>query len=190
MRLSILIATMDSRRELFERLYNKIRGQVLTSGLHGQVEIISERDAGRMKIGHKRNILVNRAKGDYVCFVDDDDDVSSDYVTRVVEATKQGKDCVGITGRIMWHGNWVAFVHSLQYKEYARAKDGTFLRTPNHLNPIRRSIALKHPFTCKNYGEDTDYAMSMLRASALKTETFLDDPPMYWYAPAPGPKKG
>lgn len=190
MRLSILIATMDSRRTLFERVYNKMRGQILTANLHGEVEIISERDNGKRKTGHKRNILVNRAKGDYVCFVDDDDDVASDYVTRIVTATKQGADCVGITGRIMWHGKWIAFVHSLQYKNYSRAKDGTFLRSPNHLNPIRRTIALRHPFTCKDHGEDTDYAMAMARSGALKTETFLDDPPMYWYAPAPGPKKG
>jgi len=188
-RLSILVATMDSRRTLFERVYNKLRGQIITAGLHGQVEILSERDNGKKKIGHKRNILVNRAKGDYVCFVDDDDDVSSDYVARLVEATKQGKDCIGITERIMWHGKWIAFEHALQHKTYSRSKDGKFLRSPNHLNPIRRAIALRHPFTCKDHGEDTDYAMSMVRAGALKSETFLDDPPLYWYAPAPGAKK-
>jgi len=186
--LSILIATLESRRIAFESIYSCLRHQVVSYGYHGRIEILSNRDAGQKTIGQKRNELLARATGDYVCHVDDDDRVSDDYVSRIAVACGEGRDCVGIVGSIMWHGNWTRFVHSLRFKAYERLPDGTFVRPINHLDPVRTSIARKFSFTAKNHGEDTDWAMAMVRAAVLGSETFLDDPPVYYYTPAPGPK--
>ena len=182
--LSILIATLDSRRSRFERLYTKLRLQILSFGLHGRIEIFSNRDGGQKTIGQKRNELVAIARGDYVAFIDDDDDCSPDYVARLASACAEGRDCVGIVGKVMWHGRWTPFVHSLRYKRYERLKDGTFTRPPNHLNAIKRVISATHPFTKKNYGEDTDQCMSMVAAGALKTEAFAAGSAIYYYSPA------
>ncbi len=187
--LSILIATLEARRVPFEALYEKLRGQVLAFGLHGRVEILSNRDAGRKSIGLKRNELVKSAKGGYVCFIDDDDDCSPDYVARLASACAVDRDCVGIIGKVWWHEKWVPFIHSLRYRSYARSKDGTFVRPPNHLNPIRRGIVAAHGFTDKNYGEDSDFAMAVVGSGALKTEEMLTGTAVYYYTPAAGPKK-
>ncbi len=182
--LSILIATLESRRTSFETLYTKLRDQVLAFGLHGRVEILSNRDAGRKTIGLKRNELVAAAEGDYVCFIDDDDDCSPDYVARLASACMVGRDCVGIIGKVWWHAKWVPFVHSLRYRKYDRLKDGTFVRPPNHLNPIRRGIVAAHGFTGKDYGEDSDFAMGVVGSRALKTEEMLTGTAVYYYTPA------
>ncbi len=186
--LSILIATLESRRTQFEQLYAQLRYQIRAHGLHGRVEILSCRDNGKRTIGSKRNQLLAEAGGDYVCFVDDDDTVSAEYVGRLAAECVKGCDCVGIVGQIMWHGGWTPFVHSLQYRGYGRLSDGTFTRPPNHINPIKRSIATKYPFPLLNHGEDTAYAMAMQNADALKTEAMLGPPAVYFYTPARGPK--
>lgn len=186
--LSILIATLESRRTSFERVYTCLRHQIAAYGYHGRVEILSNRDNGKKTIGQKRNELLAAATGDYVCHVDDDDRVADDYMPRLVTACLEGKDCVGIVGSIMWHGSWTRFVHSRQYKSYERLPDGTFVRPCNHLNPVRTSIARRFSFTAKNHGEDTDWAMALCKSGVLRTETFVGDPPVYFYTPAPGPK--
>ena len=53
---------------------------VLAEQLTSEVEVLTELDDGTRSIGEKRNALVESAGGEYVCFVDDDDMVSSDYV--------------------------------------------------------------------------------------------------------------
>jgi len=186
--LSILIATLESRRTSFERVYTCLRHQIAAYGYHGRVEIVSNRDSGAKTIGQKRNELLAAAFGDYVCHVDDDDHVADDYIPRLVTACLEDKDCVGIVGSILWHGTWTRFVHSLRHKVYERLADGTFIRPINHLNPVRRSIATRFSFTAKNHGEDTDWAMAMMHADALKSEASSGDEPLYFYTPAPGPK--
>jgi hypothetical protein len=72
---SILIPTIETRAHFLERLLSVLTPQVVDG-----VEILIEKDDGESKIGAKRNRLIGRATGDYVCGIDDDDLVTSDYV--------------------------------------------------------------------------------------------------------------
>jgi len=180
--LSILIPTLESRKELFNRLYEKLNKQITEHSFKDDAEIVYFSDNKEHSIGYKRNRLIEQAKGMFVAFVDDDDDVSDDYVSLICDAINENPDidCIGIKGIITFQGkNPRIFVHSLGYKEYF-SKAGMYFRPPYHLNPIRREIASKYIFEDVNYSEDIDWAMSICRDESLKKEYLIDNA-IYFY---------
>ncbi len=190
MLLSIMICSLRSRQESLDRVTSKLRGQVDREDACDSVEILVNQDGGELLIGTKRNLLMQQASGEYVCFVDDDDDVSDDYVKKIMCALlSERPDCVGIEGKILLRGVWYEFYHSIRYKVYLSNKTARkFYRPPNHLNPIRRDIARRFPFTDKDSGEDSDFAMSVQKAGALKTEVYITGS-IYVYIPRGEGKK-
>jgi len=144
------------------------------------VEIIYECDDGKMSIGEKRNKLLQRAKGNYVCFIDDDDDVDVRYIKLILKALKSNPDCVKLIGIMSTNGrNERRFEHSIKYFNYFELNT-IYCRPPNHLNTIRRSIAIRFKFPEINMGEDTDWAMQISRSMLLETEALIDIP-IYHY---------
>ena len=99
MKLSILIPTLHSRKVKLERLMKLLRDQ-----LQPDIEVLLEPDKGEVSIGCKRNALLHRALGDYVCFIDDDDTVSPDYIACLMEGIYRGVDVVSIRGRFSENG--------------------------------------------------------------------------------------
>jgi len=179
-KLSILIPTIEGREECLKNIFQKLSMQISKCNLAEKVEILIEKDNRERTIGAKRNILMARAKGDYICFVDDDDDVSDDYISLILNAIKGGSDCVGIVGIITFDGKGSKkFIHSLVYSKYD-LKENIYQRPPNHLNPIKKSIASKFQFPEKSFGEDTDWAMEICKSGILKTEQFIQKP-IYFY---------
>jgi glycosyltransferase involved in cell wall biosynthesis len=182
MRFSILIATLVERQTQFQRLCGKLSRQVGDNRLEKQIEVLHLVDRGEQSIGAKRNALIERARGDFVAFVDDDDDVADDYVARIHQAlcTHPAVDCVGITGVVRFRGAHPhRFVHSRQYDHYY-SRGGIYYRPPYILNPVRREIAQQFPFENANSGEDIDWAMRMARARVLRRE-FMVDAEIYSY---------
>ena len=91
MKLSILVPTLDSRSLYLSMMLSSLEGQ-----LTPEVEVLTEIDRGEKTIGEKRNILLERATGDYISFVDDDDIVAYDYVDSILRAIETSPDVVGI----------------------------------------------------------------------------------------------
>lgn len=181
MKLSILIPSLASRNKQLEELRLEIQKQELVYGLSGKVEVLTHVDNGELTIGQKRNELMKRAKGEYVCFVDDDDMLSKNYLKLIFE--KIMPDCCSLTGVITWDGNNPElFVHSLKYKEYKTNDHNNpkYERYPNHLNVIKRSIASKYKFPSINHGEDTDFATQLFNSGDIKNEAEIKDI-LYYY---------
>ena len=173
MRLSILICHLNRREASMGRLMDTLRPQ-----LGDDAEIVVEADDGEKTIGAKRNSLLRAAVGDYVAFVDDDDMVSGDYVSRIIAATEVSPDCVGITGTLTRAGlRPQTFVHSLRFRSAYESK-GVYYRPPNHLTPVRREFALSALFPEISYGEAAQYTQNLL--PLLSTEAFIDSP-LYFY---------
>jgi hypothetical protein len=63
--LSILIATLEQRRPLFEKLIVDLREKFARICPDLRLEILEERDSGQMNVGMKRRLLLQRAKGKY-----------------------------------------------------------------------------------------------------------------------------
>ncbi len=183
-KLDILICTIDSRIESFNYLYDKLSNQISIAGLN-DVGILFKRDNKQMTVGRKRNVLVSESTAEYACFVDDDDDISDDYVRKIRQALDGNPDCVSLNGIITFSGiKPQTFIHSIRYNSYFE-KDGIYYRPPNHLNPIRRSISASFMFPEKNCGEDTDWAMQICRSGLLRTEHFVEEPYYFYkYDPA------
>jgi glycosyltransferase involved in cell wall biosynthesis len=174
--LSLLIPTLEARRTLFLALWEHLRKQIQEAGLDEAVEILSLSGNGEKSIGAKRNELVEQARGEFIAFIDDDDLVSHDYVSRICDAIRRRPDidCAGIRGLVTFRGKHAReFVHSLAYRDYF-SRGGRYYRPPCHLNPIRRSIAERYRFAELSYSEDIDWALRIQRDGALKTEEFVD----------------
>ena len=104
MSLSILIPSLDERVEQRYALIDELWAQVKECNLVGKVEILTEIDNRKNSIGWKRNRLLERAEKEYVCFIDDDDIISSNYIKDVFEGIKLGVDCCSLRGVITWDG--------------------------------------------------------------------------------------
>lgn len=172
MTLSILIPTITGREHLLDRLLNIIIEQQQWVKLN--VEIITEKDSRQKSIGEKRNLLLSKATGEYSVFIDDDDIIPEYYLSEVEKAIESGPDSIGFKGNYKENGiQRKEFIHSIKYSEYSETMY-YFYRPPNHLNPIKTSIAKQFKFPHKNMFEDTDWAMQVQRSGLLKTEFFID----------------
>jgi len=166
-KLSILICSIDIRTELLSKLMS-----VLDLQLNSDVEVLVEKDNGKISIGKKRNILLRRAKGEYISYIDDDDLVSDDYVSKILEAISHKPDCCGIEGEITTDGtNPRKFIHSIKYTDWFE-KNGIYYRNPNHLNPIKKEIASQIGFPEIDHGEDKNYSANIY--PLLNNEVYID----------------
>lgn len=179
MKLSILIPTIKHREEMFKELFYELRGQINRCGATGEVEVLFNNDAVAT-IGAKRNDLLSRSTGEYVCFIDDDDTVSKDYVKLILEAIEKKPDCVSLKGVLTVDGkNPEIFEHSIKYSEWETVDNPTngikYLRCPNHLNCIKASIAKDYPFVESNFGEDKLWSVDIKESGRLKSEIYIDE---------------
>jgi len=176
--LSILICSTSTRKVYLDKIL-----EILNRQKNGQEILINSDDV--KTIGEKRNELIDQAKGKYIVFVDDDDLVSDDYVTLILDAAKNNCDVVGIHLIYTRDGqNPQKTYHSLKYDHWFQTPDPKepgkqiYYRNPNHLNPVKREYALKARFPHKSFGEDKDYSMALL--PFLKTEIMIEKP-IYFY---------
>jgi len=169
LRLSILICSLSNRKAKLNTLLDSLFKQQTP-----EVEIIVAVDSGEAPTGTKRNILLTRALGQYVAFVDDDDQVSPLYVSQVLKALKTNPDCADLWGEIMRRGFRRTFTHSIQHDGWFE-KGGTYYRCPNHLNAVKRELAMKVRFPDVSRGEDRDYSLRLrpLLNTEGKTETVI-----------------
>jgi glycosyltransferase involved in cell wall biosynthesis len=169
-KLSILICTIPERKHLFDELYKKVSSQ----SMNKSVQIIyDDAPKGTLTIGGKRNKLLTESIGEYVVFIDDDDDISIEYVDSILLAIDKAPDCIGFKIHCDIEGKSQMAVGSLKYKQWADKVDGyDYVRTPYHKTPVKRSIAIQCMFPDKSYGEDHEYSKRIY--PLLKSEVFID----------------
>lgn len=173
-KLSILICTIPSRAASFGRLITELRGQMLAYA--PAVGIISNASTD-LSIGAKRNWLLEKAESDYVCFIDDDDHVAPNYIYLLIKAIDSGCDCASLKGIYFVDGKLDGiFEHSIKYDKWETVKgEIKYLRTPNHLNMIKREIAKQFKFPETNHGEDADWSKQIHNSGLLKKEFYIPD---------------
>lgn len=171
MTLSLLICTIPARATMLRALK-----AYLTQQSNGyDIEILTDDKPGT--IGAKRQRLLELSTGDYVTFIDDDDDINPQYIKLIFD--NLGADVIGFEGEITTNGrNKKRFTISKEhpYEE----KNGVYYRYNNHLSPIRRSIAIQIGYKDISFGEDFDYAMRLKESGLIKTEKYIYSP-MYFY---------
>lgn len=171
---TILVPTLGERRVLFERLMNTLMPQ--TEAYGGRVLVTGWRNDGSPSLPEIRQTLIETSATDYVCFVDDDDLVTDDYVSSVVNALDLWPDYVGFQVQCYSDGRptGVAY-HSLDNGRWHNS-GGRYYRDISHINPIRTKIARKVSFrrTRPGHPEDRAWADQLRRTKLLQSEVVID----------------
>lgn len=182
--LSILIPTIPERKELFDLLVAEINKQVDELCLHESINIVtSDLSKGFVTTGEKRNLLLFLAKGKYIWFIDDDDWIPEYAIKEIIKASLTNCDVMAINGVMTTDGrNPKKFYHALGNPYCADWNTGEeiYLRYPNHINPMKRSIASQIKFPDQSNYEDKAFADALLISGLLKTETIIELP-IYQY---------
>jgi glycosyltransferase involved in cell wall biosynthesis len=172
-RLSILIATTPSRSAKLAELM-----AILQPQLTDDVELIMD-DSVDYNIGIKRNFLLSLATASHIVFIDDDDLISPNYVSKILPIIEHvNPDCIGINGIITTNGGnerrwWI----SKDFPGWYQTEAGYF-RTPNHISPVRRELALLAGFPETSFGEDAEYSRRL--HPLLGIEVKIEEP-LYHY---------
>lgn len=171
--LSVLIPSLVWRRGMLDPLVEHLYSQAKRLG-PGTIEILIDVDRGEMSIGEKRNRLLDRAKGSYICFIDDDDWVSDNYLVECVEAIVEHQPDV-----VTWWGTFAkdgvpsgTFLHSLVDRAIPGKRIGwhKFM----HLNPVRRECIGGARFGHRSFAEDQVWVG--LFSERVKTEAWIGGP--------------
>jgi hypothetical protein len=114
-------------------------------------------------IGAKRQALVDIARGEYVAFVDDDDDISPDYVDRLLKAAQTGADVITFRQRAIYNGLESEVNFGINNQDGPFTPGGITLRAPWHVCAWKRERVKDCLFAESNYGEDLAWCMQARR---------------------------
>ena len=171
MKLSILIAGLYERLEnndLLKTIYEQ------ADGLGNDVEVLYLMDDGTMSVGRKRNILLSIARGRYFAFIDDDDMVSSDYVSVLLDAIGKanGADVI-VFRQDCIHADTGEVEHCEYGLGYEYTKTGDQWRgKPAHTMAWRTDVVQDVEFPDGNFGEDVGWVAGACKRAV--TEYRLD----------------
>lgn len=189
-KLSILIPSIEKRKTQYDGLVRTLRNQIKKHKLEDDVEILTLVDKGQdsptyVSIGEKCNKLMADAKGQYVCFIGDDDKIAPSYLVDIVKVTRDpyGKnrkkhDCITFKSKKTTNGiKPVLQYFGIENKHYVNMQKGE-LRPPTMITPIRRELANKIKFDErpkeKDRGVGQAWATAMVNAQLLKSSFHID----------------
>lgn len=179
--LSILIPSIPERIEKFTGLKREIMKQVnFINEVHptlGSVELLYDVTKtfsdGGPSIGRKRQGLIERASGKYLCFLDDDESVAPNYIETLLRLIyDDDPDVVCFRSIAKMDNYWTIIDMSLRHKGNAQASPTNFVkRLPWHICPVRTAYAKKEIFNDSNYGEDWQWFERVLKLCKMEVKT-------------------
>jgi glycosyl transferase family 2 len=128
-------------------------------------------DNKRRTVGEKRDSLLRAARGEYVAFVDDDDDVSDDYVDAILTAAVRKPDVITFRQRASVDGKKAEVEFRLGNENEPFVEGATFKRNAWHVCAWRRTLAIQSHFPAINYGEDWAFVAPL--CAAAKSEVHV-----------------
>jgi glycosyltransferase involved in cell wall biosynthesis len=150
--LSILTPTIPERSRSLRFLTSLIEEQARK---HPRaIEHLALSDNRARSIGAKRQALVNIARSKYIAFVDDDDNVSGDYVERLLAAAETGADVITFKQRAIYNGIESEVHFGINNQDGPFTPGGITLRAPWHVCAWKREVVAGCLFGESNYGED------------------------------------
>lgn len=154
MKLSILIPTVPRRlHSFFPSMVENLQGQIGDQ----DIEILGFYDNKRRSVGAKRNSLLQIANGEYVTFIDDDDEVTPDYVSEIMNGIADSGPDVVVYDVICTinNGRQQYCRYGVEYEYHEEGDD--WYGKPAHTHVWRREIAKQGIFPETNFSEDMNW---------------------------------
>jgi len=123
-------------------------------------------------IGAKRQALVDIARGDYLAFVDDDDDISDDYVSCLLLAIGRNPDVITFRQRAIYNGAESEVHYGVNNPDENFNAGRITLRAPWHVCAWKRELVEGCLFSDSSYGEDLVWCRQARKR--IKTGTHVD----------------
>lgn len=174
MKLSILIPTLPERQHYLNELL-----QCLIAQGNSEIEVLTDNRPRSITTGEKRNALLQRAKGLYSWFIDDDDLIMHGAINAIFKAFESEPDCLAINGIMTTNGKNAERWKIAIGNPYEKV-NGVYLRYPNHITPMKREIASQVKFQHITVQEDYKWATELKERGLLKTQVVVDTP-VYHY---------
>lgn len=181
---SILMLSIPERIDSMKAAVKHLQEQADALGQGKAVEILVLLDNRSKSISEKRNDLLQMARGKYIAFLDDDDAVSKDYMSKILTAIDENDvDCISFNQWCSINGEPmdVEFGIGNPHGQLWRDEEG-FLgdikRPPYHMCLWRSTIAKSESFN-PVYGangqssEDIDWLMRLY--PKIQTEHHIED---------------
>jgi len=183
--LSIVMCSIPERAQSFNKLRTEVKRQIdycnnrhRTLGRTEIVDVITQSVLnGGISIGAKRQEGLNRAQGKYVCWLDDDDWVSPDYVETLLRLAIADADTLVFNNISIFPEFWCLVQMNLDFIQDEQVFPGIVHRRPYHVCGFRRSILKDCIFPDANWDEDTAFLSQVwpkLKSQA-KTEAILHE---------------
>ncbi len=170
-KLSILIPSIPERKEQLHYLHKKLRSNPFVRYACEILYDDSKRhDEGGLSVGYKRQALLDKAKGNYIWFLDDDDDFTPELFDQIDKAMEYGHDVISAKTLAYLDGTPHIIDTSITY-DNEQIHDGETKRFPSVMNIYKREVALRVKFNDKNYGEDFEWSMAL----GLQTEVKINE---------------
>jgi glycosyltransferase involved in cell wall biosynthesis len=161
--LSILICSVEieERQIKLKKLVSELHKQISKNYAEEIVEILIDADNMTKSVGQKRNDLISKAKGHFVCFIDDDDFINENYLSIILHHLNIGIDILLIGISHIENGiNKTKILPSL-FIDNLTTNEVVFKTNHFHLCPHKKSIAELVSFDCVNFAEDMIYSKKM-----------------------------
>jgi hypothetical protein len=174
----LLVCSIVHRHDRLCELLEELVGQIQDCET-GDVGIRVYRDNLQIGYGAKCQALLNSSGAEYVSFVDDDDNVSYDFIELILKALEEHPDYVGF--KVRWFEDGILQLpvdHHLELGGW-RNLNTHLERDIVHFNPIRRELALMGQWRGGN-GADRDWADQMRALGVVKNEVYIPKE-MYYY---------
>lgn len=156
---TIITPTIPERKERLEKLVVSLRAQIRTAAVqHLVIETplwIDEngKPTPGCSVGEKVRQGFERAVGDYVSVVDDDDEVADNFVSSVLARVSGRPDVITFGVRRPGQQSWWLRANVAR-DDCSVDGDGNSIKLANHLCVWRRDIALSSPCLPRNYSWD------------------------------------
>ena len=168
--LSILTPTIPGREKQLQALQWKIEEQIQALPTHiedrssalrtsGQVEHLILSDNRTRSIGAKRQALLDIARGQYIAFVDDDDDIADTYVAELLASAASGADVITFQQHAVYNGLESTVHFRLGQGDGAFIPGGITQRDAWHVCAWKRDTVAGCQFLETNYGEDRVWSL-------------------------------
>ena len=173
-KLSILIPAIPSRWEKFQKIFDKLNNQATD-----EVEVLGFIDNKKRSIGAKRDGLKVLVNGEYMCYVDDDDDIHRYYIKEILKAIEEKPDVIVFYQYANIDGKECIVQFDIDNNNEPFVPNTFVKRKPFCCCVFKSSLAKKYNFPYTMYGEDWAWAVKVLKD--VKTQVKIRKILHYYY---------